>query len=174
MCKVTKFFPTDNNVYVYGVAISWTFTLSCVHDINTDYGLILTFPALFTIRDTSRCIVGLQNTSYICQASSVDKTITISRFTNSVIAGSTVFSFSVDSIVNPPWTSMTDPVAIAVSSGTQGAIDLGSISLPPDYFIRGYIQKFTVVPEDFGVGSFPVKYRFTIQPTGEVWKLSYF
>lgn len=69
---------------------------------------------------------------------------------------------------------MTDPIAVAVTSGATGAIDFGSYSLPPDYFIRGYIQKFTVVPEDFGVGSFPVKYRVTIQPSGEVWQLSYF
>jgi hypothetical protein len=85
-----------------------------------------------------------------------------------------MFSFSVDSIVNPPWTTMTDPIGVAVSSGSQGAIDLGSFSLPPNYFTRGYIKKFTVVPEDYRVGNFPVKYKFTIQPTGEVWKLSYF
>ena len=65
-------------------------------------------------------------------------------------------------------------MSVGTLSAAGGAIDIGYFSITPDFFKRGYIMKFLVEPQDLGVGSFPVNYKFTIQPNGEVWMGSYF
>ena len=36
-CTIHKFAPTDGNYNIFGVAVSWTVSLACEHDIHSGY-----------------------------------------------------------------------------------------------------------------------------------------
>jgi hypothetical protein len=57
-CTITEMYPTDDNYMIYGVPESWTFTMSCEHDMSTDYGIRMTFPSDFYVIETSSCEMG--------------------------------------------------------------------------------------------------------------------
>jgi hypothetical protein len=48
---VKKFYPTDSNRYIYGLASNWTLTMSCEHEIESTFGLIIELPEGFYIKE---------------------------------------------------------------------------------------------------------------------------
>jgi len=89
--------------------------MSCEHDIQSDYGLAMSFPTDLLVISTTNCEVGLQNTGYSCVADSNARTITLFAFTNSVIAAGTQFTFTFNSLRNSPVTGL----AYTVNFSTQ-------------------------------------------------------
>jgi hypothetical protein len=79
-CSITNFAPTDGNYKIYGLASSWTATLSCEHVLATNYGVRITLPTDFYVIETSKCAVGGQNALYTCSTSNSAGTITIMNF----------------------------------------------------------------------------------------------
>jgi hypothetical protein len=134
ICEVKELYPTDNNKYIYGVAQNWTLTMECEHELESTYGLTITFPEGFYVKETSRCIVGLQNAGYSCIAKTATRLITIMGFTNSVISGGEEFSITFNSILNPGFEDMNDPVEVTTLGSTLGTIDIGSFTFDNDYF----------------------------------------
>lgn len=79
-----------------------------------------------------------------------------------------------DSVISPGWEDYLSAVTFSTISDDGNVIDTGTFEFERNYFYRGYIQKFTVTPQDYGVGQYPVYYDFEVQPTGEIWEDSYF
>jgi hypothetical protein len=99
---------------------------------------------------------------YSCVAENETRKITIRRFTNSRIDGGEEFSITFDSILNPGFEDMKGLMTVTTIGVGLGTIDTGSFEFESDYFKRGYVKLFTVNPQNFGVGQFPVFYDFTI------------
>lgn len=178
-CIVSDFYPTDDNQYIYGVASNWTFAMVCEHDVDTDFGMQIEFPEGFYIRETAKCTLGYGDSDdtlsgYSCVTDTDLRTITMYSFTTSGITAGDDITFTVDNIMNPGVEDLTDQITFSTISDIGGIIDTGTFSLTSDFFERSYIKQFTVRPQDFGVGQYPVFYDFTIQPAGEVWRYSYF
>lgn len=47
-------------------------------------------------------------------------------------------------------------------SNTNGVVDIGTFSFSDKLIVKGNITTFTVVPQSYKVGDFPVFYDFTI------------
>ena len=45
--------------------------------------------------------------------------------------------------------------------------------MPQAYYTSGNITQFRIIPSSQGVGEFPVKYKFTVTPNGEVERYAY-
>lgn len=112
-------YATDGNTMIYGIAQNWTVSMSCEHDILTNYGLSMVFPTDLLVISTTNCIVGLQNTGYSCVADSNARTITLFAFTDTIIKGGNPFTFTFNSIRNSPVTYLSYKVNFAtqISSG---------------------------------------------------------
>jgi hypothetical protein len=66
-------------------------------------------PSLFFVKDSSKCTVNLQDyTGYTCVSVNATRTITIGSFTKTVMPANTKFTFSVNNIINPGWTTEND------------------------------------------------------------------
>jgi hypothetical protein len=83
---------------IYGVAESWTATMSCAHEISVTSKLKVTFPSGWYVMETSTCKVTGQNSAYTCVASNTDRTILISAFASATISKETEFSISFNSV----------------------------------------------------------------------------
>lgn len=77
VCTIDKFYPTDGNYKIYGVAASWTVQMFCEHAFDTTYGVRITFPQDWYIIESLRCEVKGQSTSADCKSSKSTRTITI-------------------------------------------------------------------------------------------------
>jgi hypothetical protein len=51
-------------------------------------------------------------------------------------------------------------IEFEIVSETDGAVDLGSFDFDEDLIVTGEVWSFTAVPEDYGVGQYPVNYNF--------------
>ena len=145
-CTVNQVYPTDANNYIYGVASSWTFTMACSHQIGSDFGISIVFPSGFYIKDSSQCIVGGQAATYFCKATKDTRTINVTKFSLVPINPLVPFTFTIDSIQNPPTTSITGNIVISTLNAIGGTVDIGLYAITADYFKRGVIKKFTVEP----------------------------
>lgn len=58
-------------------------------------------------------------------------------------------------------------------SDTDGVVDIGYYTIKKDLMTKGNITTFSVTPQNYGVGQFPVFYDFKIQPSGELYRYSY-
>jgi hypothetical protein len=151
-CSISKMYATDGNTMIYGIASNWTVTISCEHPIATDYGLVMTFPTDLLVISTTNCELGLQNSGYSCVADSTARKIKLFAFTDSVIAAGVPFTFTFNSIRNSPVTGLAYKVDFCTQASSGGEIDIGSYTLPKNYFTYGTIWKFSVIPSSQGVG----------------------
>ena len=76
ICSVTKIAPTDDN-RIYALPKNYTITMSSVTPINPTDGVRILFPKDFYVIPNSRCVVGLQNSRYICNSYNVTNSIEI-------------------------------------------------------------------------------------------------
>lgn len=110
--------------------------------------------------------------SYSCYGSSSSNTITFSPAFSETIAARERFTFIIDSIRNPtefsPWTEDKYEIKFEILSDTNGAVDVGTFALKKKWIEQGEIWNFQVEPQNYGVGQFPVFYKFTVQPSGEI------
>jgi hypothetical protein len=100
-CEITEVYPTDGNYMIYGVASSWTFTMSCEHDISTLYGIRMTFPSDFYVIETTECTMEEQSDSFTCSSDNEDGTITVLSFLDEDVDAEEEFTFTIDSVMNP-------------------------------------------------------------------------
>lgn len=62
---------------------------------------------------------------------------------------------------------MASQILFYSKSDSGGVVDSGSYTLSSNLITVGTVLLFTVTPENYGVGMFPVFYDFKIQPSGE-------
>lgn len=159
-CIIEEFYPTDGNYMIYGVAESWTVTMNCEHAFDETYGVRLTLPDDWYVIETSNCEVTGQSSTYDCESSNDDGTITITNFFEEATEEKESFTFTVGSIRNPSVMEMEYSIGFEVISESGGVVDLGSYTFDDNLVVKGEIWKFTVTPLEFGVGQFPVFYKF--------------
>jgi len=168
-CTVNTVYPTDGNNYIYGVASSWTFNMACEHLVGSDFGISIVFPEGFNIKESSPCVLGGQAINYFCMGAKATRKITVTKFCQQPKSPYVPFTFTINNIMNPPTHSVTGDIVISTITPIGGIVDIGLYEIPQNYFKRGFIKKFTVEPQQLGVGQYPVNYKFLIQPSGEVW-----
>jgi len=147
--------------------------MSCEHALNTNYGIRLTIPSDFYVIETSTCAMGGQNALYSCSTSNSDGTITVMNFLSSALEEDESFTFTIDSIRNPTTFGNSYSVQVESLSETDGAVDVGTFTIVDTLIVKGSINSFTIVPQDYGVGQYPTFYDFTVQPSGEMYEDSY-
>jgi len=86
----------------------------------------------------------------------------VTSFTQQPISPNVPFTFTINSIMNPPAQSVTGDIAVSTITRWGGVVDIGLYEIPSNYFKRGFIKKFTVEPQKLGVGQFPVDFKFVI------------
>jgi len=59
-------------------------------------------------------------------------------------------------------TGSSTNVDVEILSDTGGAVDIGTWTIDNKKFVKGEIFKFTVTPQNYGVGAYPVFYDFEI------------
>lgn len=151
-CIITEFYPTDDNYMIYGVAESWTVTMSCEHAFDETYGVRLTFPSDWYVIETSACEMTGQSTGYDCESDNSDGTITITEFLEEATEEDEEFSFTINSVRNPVKMDTAYNIEFEILSSTAGVVDLGTFEFKDNLIIKGEIWEFTVVPENYGVG----------------------
>lgn len=126
-CDIVKFYPTDNNRWIYGAAESWLLRMSCTHAIDASYGVSITFVKDngFYIKKTPKCTVVSTNEYYACSASNTDSLITVMKFSSTPILAKGIIEFTVDSIINPGWEDYKPYVTISTISDSGNVIDTG-------------------------------------------------
>lgn len=75
--------------------------MSSVTPINPTDGVRIILPKDFYVIPNSRCVVGLQNSRYICNSYNATNSIEIYQFSDSQMVSLQSFTFTVDSIINP-------------------------------------------------------------------------
>lgn len=136
-CIITNFYPTDGNYMIYGVAESWTVTMSCAHAIGTAYSIRMTLPSDWYVIETSSCEMGEQNSIFDCTAVNDDGTITVDEFLDEELDEEESFTFTIDSIRNPTTTGSSYSISFEILSETGGVVDLGSFDFADDLIVVG-------------------------------------
>jgi len=173
ICQVQSVTIPDGDVRIYGKPTSYQFKMWCSHDFKTNFGIRIQFPDDFIIIDKSSCIFGGYNTRYYCQIFASKKQIEIRDFTTTLITAATLFTFTVDSIINPANFTDTGKGSIYTIDDKQEVLDTGTWQMPQGLYKSGNITAFSVTPSSTGVGDFPVKYSFKVTPNGDVFRYSY-
>jgi hypothetical protein len=70
------------------------------------------------------------------------------------------FSFTINSIRNPSVIDEEYIIEFEILSADDGVFALGSFEFDDDLIVIGEIWSFTAVPENYGVGQYPVFYNF--------------
>lgn len=65
-------------------------------------------------------------------------------------------------------------MTLNVYSGAGKLVATAEFTLEDEYFVSSNITEFLVEPLNTGVGQFPVVYKFTVTPAGDVEEDSYF
>lgn len=146
VCTVTKFYPTDENYMIYGIAQNWTVTINCEHILFSAGGIRITFPSDWYIIETSACVLGGQNAAYRCTALRDSRTITITDFVSSDIDEGTTFTFDINSIRNPSVIGLSYDILFESLSESGGVVDFGTFTTASTLFVYGNIKMFKVTP----------------------------
>ena len=172
---ISTFEPTDGNYMIYGVAESWTVTMSCEHAliVSESPAIRITLPSDFYVIDTNACVVTELDASFRCTGDSETSIIEISDFLTSDIDEEVEFTFTVNSIRNPTQINQEYEISIQIVSDSGGVVDVGTVFVWDYLMTIGIVQSFTVTPEDYTVGAAPTFYKFTVQPSGEFYEKSY-
>jgi hypothetical protein len=64
-------------------------------------------------------------------------------------------------------------IDVEVLSADGGAVDIGTFAFEETLIVAGIIKVFSIKPQDYGVGMYPVFYDFKIQPSGELYAGSF-
>lgn len=147
---------------IYGVAKSWSFTMRCDHAVTKTQGIRVTFAKDFYVISSTSCILGGLGTGYSCTAVSDSGTITVKKFLKNDLKAKEVFSFTINSVRNPSVTGTSTNVDVEILSDSGGAVDLGTWTIDNKKFVKGEILKYTITPQNYGVGAYPVFYDFEI------------
>lgn len=78
------------------------------------------------------------------------------------LAANAQWSFTLDSVRNPGVLEKAYTITVQTLSSAGGSIDSGSFEIEDDVIVKGEIWEFSVTPQDFGVGMYPVMYDFVI------------
>lgn len=140
LCQVRNIYVTDGDTRLYANPKNYTVEVACNHEVQTNYGLRLTFPEEFSIVPNSRCIFGRYNTRYFCQAFAETRKLEIFSFTDELIPAATLLNFTVDSIRNPSVYGETKDIVVQTLDSLGNAIDTGTFKIDKDYFT---ISNFT-------------------------------
>ena len=96
ICTVMSVYVTDGDTRIYAEPSSYTFTMWCNHSVLTDYGIRITWPDDYIVKDSSSCSFTGYATRYNCQLLHDSNIIEIRDFTDDIINATDLITFTID------------------------------------------------------------------------------